>query len=215
MMQTVSNNDLLNSIEQFKKQTEDVQKLVDNLATDNNQKPDHSTHTLSSADTAKMVREIQARHQKESQQLVQADHKAEESLVDKLLNAESTEEAKKIQQAMQDMVTSASVISDSLTFPSLSQVSTSHKLTKAEIEQQEEFLKKEKARIAMEEQMMAQQEKLRQEIEAKQKMLVKQVVEKVKKEHEESQKKKLEEWLEQQRKETEAEEERQRIAKLK
>lgn len=63
--------------------------------------------------------------------------------------------------------------------------------------------------------MMAQQEKLHKEIEEKQKLMIKKVVEKVKKENEENQKQKLEEWLEAQRKEKEAEEERQHVAKRK
>jgi len=51
-------------------------------------------------------------------------------MIDKMLNSNSLDEAKKIQQAMQDMVTSASVISDSLTAPT---EGTEHRMTKEEI----------------------------------------------------------------------------------
>jgi len=59
-------------------------------------------------------------------------------------------------------------------------------MTKEDIFKQEEFLKKEKQRIEVEEKMIAQQEMLKKEIEQKQQMMIKQVVERVKKENEES-----------------------------
>lgn len=78
-------------------------------------------------------------------------------MVDRLMNADSLEDAKKIEQAMQDMVTSAGVIGDNLALKKDTTVEKQHHLTKDDIEKQEEFLTKEKKRIAVEEQMMAQQ----------------------------------------------------------
>jgi hypothetical protein len=76
------------------------------------------------------------------------------------------------------MVSSANVISANLETPE-----QGVRLTKDQIAKQEAFLKKEKERIALEESMMAQQEKLKQEMEAKQKAMVQKVVEKVKKQN--------------------------------
>lgn len=80
--------------------------------------------------------------------------------------------------ALSEMVSSANVISANLETPE-----QGVRLTKDQIAKQEAFLKKEKERIALEESMMAQQEKLKQEMEAKQKAMVQKVVEKVKKQN--------------------------------
>lgn len=67
------------------------------------------------------------------------------------------------------MISSANVMSDNLN-SNFAQASapTEKKLTLADIQKQEAFLQKEKDRIQLEEEMMKQQEKIRQEILKKQ-----------------------------------------------
>ena len=109
-----------------------------------------------------------------------------QNLMDQLQSSATPEDHKQVMDALEKLISSASMLNAEDT-----QSSGGVRLTKEEIAKQEAFLAQEKKRIAMEEQMLQQQEKMKKEIEAKQQEMVKKVIEKAKKENEERQKREL------------------------